>query len=192
MSVHRARPRTALAAVLVGAVLVGASTTAHAVPVARAAADPGVAPVATETLVRVVEDGRPGAAGAAASTAAADGTGPDAASGTDPGAGMDSGAGAGAGTVGVGPVVPAVPGAPVPDGPEPPAPGSAAPEEGASPSVPAPDPAAPEEGETPPGPDPTVPDGEPAARVVVVPWVMVRSAAVDEVYVVEVDEGVRW
>ncbi len=192
MSVHRARPRTALAAVLVGAVLVGASTTAHAVPVARAAADPGVAPVATETLVRVVEDGRPGAAGAAASTAAADGTGPDAASGTDPGAGMDSGAGAGAGTVGVGPVVPAVPGAPVPDGPEPPAPGSAAPEEGASPSVPAPDPAAPEEGETPPGPDPTVPDGEPAPRVVVLPPVLVRAAAGDAVYLVPVVEGVRW
>ncbi|MGW6264220.1 hypothetical protein [Cellulosimicrobium funkei] len=194
MSVHRARPRTVLAAVLVGAVLVGASTTAHAVPVARAAADPGVAPVATETLVRVVEDGRPGAAGAAASTAAADGTGPDAASGTDPGAGMDSGAGAGAGagTVGVGPVVPAVPGAPVPDGPEPPAPGSAAPEEGASPSVPAPDPAAPEEGETPPGPDPTVPDGEPAPRVVVLPPVLVRAAAGDAVYLVPVVEGVRW
>ncbi|QUB98451.1 hypothetical protein [Cellulosimicrobium cellulans] len=206
MSVHRARPRTALAAVLVCAVLVGASTTAHAVPVARAAADRGVAPVATETLARVVEDGRPGAAGTATSTAAADGTGPDAASGTDPGAGMDpgagtdsgsgagtdSGSGAGAGAVGAGPVVPAVPDAPVPDGAEPPAAGSAAPEEGASPSVPAPDPAAPEEGETPPGPDPTVPDGEPAPRVVVLPPVLVRAAAGDAVYLVPVVEGVRW
>ncbi|MFI2568331.1 hypothetical protein ACH473_07675 [Cellulosimicrobium funkei] len=194
MSVHRARPRTVLAAVLVGAVLVGASTTAHAVPVARAAADPGVAPVTTETLARVAEDGRPGAVGAATSTAAAaaDGTGPDAASGTDPGAGMDSGAGAGAGAVGVGPAVPGAPHAPVPDGPEPPAPGSAAPEEGASPSVPAPDPAAPEEGETPPGPDPTVPDGGPAPRVVVLPPVLVRAAAGDAVYLVPVVEGVRW
>jgi hypothetical protein len=194
MSVHRARPRTALSAVLVGAVLVGASTTAHAAPVARAAADPGVAPVTTETLARVAEDGRPGAVGAATSTAAAaaDGTGPDAASGTDPGAGMDSGAGAGAGAVGVGPVVPAVPGAPVPDGPEPPAPGSAAPEEGASPAVPAPDPAAPEEDETPPGPDLTVPDGEPAPRVVVLPPVLVRAVAGDAVYLVPVVEGVRW
>ncbi len=94
--------------------------------------------------------------------------------------------------MGAGPVVPAVPGAPdapVPDGPEPPAPGSAAPEEGASPSVPAPDPAAPEEGETPPGP--TVPDGEPAPRVVVLPPVLVRAAAGDAVYLVPVVEGVR-
>ncbi|MBE9927656.1 hypothetical protein G8C93_17390, partial [Cellulosimicrobium cellulans] len=197
MSPHRVRPRTALAAVLVCAALVGASTTAHAAPVApvaRATADPGVAPAPTETLARAVEDVRPGGAGTAAAT---DGrTSLDAEAGTGVGAG--TGSGAGDGTVGAGPVVPVVPAvpgaplAPVPDGQEPPAAGSPAPEEGASPSVPAPDPAAPEEGETPPGPDPTVPDGEPAARVVVLPPVLVRAAAGDAVYLVPVVEGARW
>ncbi len=185
MSPHRARSRTTLAAVLVSAVLVGTTATAHAAPVTRTATGPEVVPVAAETLVRVLESGRTDVGGtdAVPSAGADQDLVLDADDGPDPGADQapDDGAPPDGATV-----------APVPDGPEPPEEGTPAPDAGVSPSGPGPGPAAPDESEPPPGPDPTAPDGEPAPRAVVLPPVLVRADAEGAVYLVPVVEGVRW
>ncbi|SDF79848.1 hypothetical protein SAMN04487781_2553 [Cellulosimicrobium cellulans] len=186
MSAHRARPRTTLAAVLVSAVLVGTTATAHAAPVTRTATGPEVVPVAGETFVRVLESSGRTDVGA---TDAVPGAGAD----QDLVLDADEGPGHGADETpddGAAPDGASV--APVPDGLEPPEEGPPTSEAGALPSGPGPAPAAPDESEPPPGPDPAVPDDEPAPRVVVLPPVLVRADAEGAVYLVPVVEGARW
>lgn len=185
MSAHRGRPRTTLAAVLVSAVLVGTTATAHAAPVTGSATGPEVVPVATEASVQVLESGRSDVGGTDAVPGAGADQGPVLDADDGPGPGADEAPDDGAPPDGA-------PVAPVPDGPEPPEAGPPAPDAGVSPSGPGPDPAAPDESEPPPGPDLTVPDGEPAPRAVVLPPVLVRADAEGAVYLVPVVEGARW